>query len=112
MGKIGAVLRRGQGGYFHWCPACKHMHKLPDGWAFNGNIEKPTFHPSFKHDGKRIVVVDGNWTGEWVRDAAGNAVDGTCHYLIADGMIQFCADSWHGRSDIVPMPEIPHLISD
>jgi hypothetical protein len=30
-----------------------------------------------------------------------------CHYFIAGGKIQFCSDSWHGRSDVVDMPKIP-----
>jgi hypothetical protein len=35
-----------------------------------------------------------------------------CHYIITDGKIQFCPDSWHRRSDIVQMPLIPDWISD
>lgn len=88
------------------------MHQLPDSWAFDGNVDKPTFSPSFKHGGKRVVVVDGEWTGEWVRDADGNTVDGTCHYIITAGRIHFCSDSWHGRSDVVDMSEIPQHVSD
>lgn len=112
MGQVSAVLRRGQGRYFHWCPACEEMHQLPDGWTFNGNLDKPTFSPSFKHSGKRTVVVDGRWTGEWHRDADGKPLDGTCHYIITDGRIHFCSDSWHGRSDVVDMPAIPAGIAD
>lgn len=112
MNQVSPILRRGRDRYFHWCPACEEMHPLPDGWNFNGNINKPTFSPSFKHGGVRKVVVDGKWTGEWVRDADGMPVDGTCHYIITDGTIQFCRDSWHGRSDIVAMPAIPPFVSD
>lgn len=112
MSKVSAVLRRGEGRYFHWCPACEQMHQLPDSWKFDGNVDKPTFSPSFKHGGHRIEVVNGKWTGEWVRDADGKLVDGTCHYIITDGKIQFCSDSWHRRSDIVAMPPIPDGIED
>lgn len=113
MSQVSTVLRRGEGRYFHWCPACERMHVLPDGWTFNGNLEKPTFSPSFKHSGKRTVNVKGIWTGEWHRGADGRPADGTCHYIITDGRIQFCNDSWHKRSDVVDMPPIPeHLKSE
>jgi hypothetical protein len=112
MSQVSAVLRRRQDRYFHWCPACEEMHQLPDSWSFNGDVNKPTFSPSFKHSGLRAVNVDGEWTGEWVRDAVGNPVDGTCHYIITDGKIHFCSDSWHGRSDVVEMPSIPEHLRD
>jgi hypothetical protein len=54
-----------------------------------------------------IDTVDGRWTGEWVRGADGKPLDGTCHYVITDGKILFCSDSWHGRSDSVAMPPVP-----
>lgn len=108
MSQVSRVLRRAEGRFFHWCPACRHMHPLPDSWKFDGNVERTTFSPSFKHGGKRIVTDEhGRWTGEWVRDANGELVDGTCHYFITDGNIQFLGDSWHRRTDIVAMPIIP-----
>jgi hypothetical protein len=65
------------------------MHPLPDGWLFvNANVNKPTFSPSFR---------------QGLPDSSGRE----CHYVIIAGMIHFCGDSWHGRADIVPMPEIP-----
>lgn len=113
MGQVSAVLRRGQGRYFHRCPACEEMHQLPDnGWTFDGNVDRPTFSPSFKHGGLRARVEKGRWTGEWHRGADGKALDGTCHYIITAGMIQFLNDSWHRRSDTIPMPEIPSFITD
>jgi hypothetical protein len=112
MSQVSRVLRRGQGRYFHWCPACEEMHPLPDSWKFDGNVESPTFSPSFKHGGLRTVNVNGRWTGEYVRDENGKPVDGTCHYIITDGKIQFCVDSWHRRSDIVAMPPIPEGLTD
>lgn len=114
MSQVSPILRRATDRYFHWCPACEEMHQLFDRapWTFNGDLLRPTFTPSFKHGGLRTVNVEGRWTGEWVRDANGKPVDGTCHYIITDGMIQFCSDSWHGRSDVVPMPDIPEHSSD
>jgi hypothetical protein len=78
-------LRRATGRYFHWCPACRELHPLPDKWSFNGNVERPSFSPSFRQHTTR----------------------GECHYTIADGQIHFYADSYHGREDIVTMPNFP-----
>ena len=112
--QVSPILRKATDRFFHWCPACEEMHPLfyDRSWKFNGDLNKPTFTPSFKHSGLRTVNVKGKWTGEWVRDKDGNPVDGTCHYIITDGKIRFCADSWHKRSDIVVMPPIPFDLSD
>lgn len=108
-----AILRRGHDRYFHWCPACEELHPLPDkGWTFNGDLHRPSFSPSFKHSGLRAIVKGGVWTGDFYRGPDGKPLDGTCHYIITDGLIQFCSDSWHGRSDIVAMPLIPRDLRD
>ncbi len=112
MSQVSPILRRCQQGFTHWCPACEEMHLLPDSWTFNGDLERPTFQPSFKHGGLRAVHVKGRWTGEYHRGPDGKPLDGTCHYIVADGKIQFCPDSWHGRSDIVQMPLIPAGLED
>lgn len=112
MSQVSSIMRRAVDRYFHWCPACEEMHPLPDSWNFNGDVNKPTFSPSFKHGGLRTVNVKGRWIGEWVRDANGEPVDGTCHYIITNGEIHFCSDSWHKRSDTVPMPSIPAGLED
>lgn len=102
MSQVSAVLRRGQGRFFHWCPSCKEMHPLPDGWAFDGNVEKPTFSPSFKHTSVQWADgVDEQGIG------LGEKQDRVCHYIITSGRIHFCSDSWHGRSDVVDMPHLP-----
>lgn len=83
-------------GYHHWCPACERLHPLQlEGWQFNENFGRPTFTPDFKQTFSVILP----------RDVA--PTYRTCHYFITDGRIQFCPDSWHGRSDIVAMPPIP-----
>jgi len=88
------IVRASVGGWHHWCPACERLHPLPDSWQFNGNFARPLFTPSFK---QTFVAMGAEVVG----------VEVVCHYFITDGMIQFCADSWHGRSDIVAMPPIP-----
>lgn len=104
MNQVSGVLRRGTGVYLHYCPACEEMHQLPDSWKFNGNLESPTFHPSFKHEGMQTVKVNGKWTGEWVKDERGNTVPFICHYVITSGQIHYqgdCTHSYAGKT--VPM---------
>lgn len=115
MSQVSPIFRRTTWCLIHWCPACEELHALPypgKGWTFNDDLNKPTFSPSFKHGGKRTVNVNGKWTGEWVRDEQGKPVDGTCHYVISNGMIHFCQDSWHKRTDSVAMPLFPADLAD
>lgn len=85
------VIRRGSHRWWHWCPACERTHPIPDGWKFDGNLDRPTFEPALKQSffdirrGRRVI----------------------CHYIVTAGRIQFCVDSWHARSDIVAMPLLP-----
>lgn len=89
------------GGYWkHWCPACGDAHIIPTQethpgaatWEFNGDAERPTFHPS-------ILIEWGEQTPPHAR---------RCHYFIVDGDIQFCEDSTHALAGkTVPLPEIP-----
>lgn len=107
MGQVSTFLRRVQGGFAHWCPACEEMHRLPDGWIFNGNLERPTFTPSFKHTGVQSEVKDGKWTGEYIRDSAGKPLPWCCHYILTDGMLDFCSDCTHNLRGRVPLPPLP-----
>lgn len=109
MGQLSAVLRSVVNGHGHWCPGCEEMHVIPNSWTFDGNVDCPTFTPSVKITGKQVVIVDGKWNGEWVRDAAGNPVDCCCHYFVTKGRLLFCSDSTHALSgktvDLLPLPE-------
>lgn len=107
MSQVSAKLRRGPAQYFHWCPACEGMHPLPDGWTFNGNVDRPTFSPSFKQTFVR-------WSGgvDQAGIGQGERQQVVCHYIITDGRIQFCSDSWHGRTDVVEMPHVPAHLTD
>jgi hypothetical protein len=94
------------GGYLHWCPGCEESHTLPSGWTFNGDLERPTFTPSFKHEGRKRVFINREWVGEWLRDAKGDTIPYICHYILTDGVLNFCGDSTHslaGKS--VPLEE-------
>lgn len=85
--QVSSKLRRAEGRYIHWCPGCENLHPLPDSWTFNGDLERPTFTPSFRQ----------------------HLGDGTvCHYFVTDGKIHFCGDSHHGLAGkIVPLPDLP-----
>lgn len=109
MGQVSAYLRRATGAYMHWCPGCKELHQLPDRWSFNGDVNKPTFSPSFKHTLHR-------WDGfpdldiEQVKRIghAPGLREVVCHYILTDGILNFCGDCWHdlnGKS--VPLPVLP-----
>lgn len=112
--QVSRFLRRQENGHAHWCPGCKEMHRIPDSWQFNGNVNRPTFTPSVKITGKQTVKDDrGNWTGEWVRGPDGNALDECCHYILTDGVLNFCGDCTHAlRGQSVPLPELPEWIRD
>lgn len=96
MGQVTAKMRNTTVGFSWWCPGCEKGHPLPykrGGWKFDGNLESPTFAPSFKHD------------------LGGGKV---CHYIVTAGQVAFCSDCTHslaGRT--IPMPDLPpHLRDD
>lgn len=113
MGQVSSKLRRSTGAYLHWCPACEELHPLPDSWQFNGNLESPSFHPSFRQEGVQRVFSDGEWTGEWKRDAAGDTIPFVCHYVLTDGVLNFCPDCTHAMAgQSVPLPVLPDGMRD
>jgi hypothetical protein len=90
------------------------MHILPDGWSFNGNVDCPTFTPSFKHEGiKTIKDENGRWTGEWEYDVNGKPIRDVCHYILTNGVLNYCADCTHDLSGkSVSLPELPEFYRD
>lgn len=128
MAQLGTKLRRigrldgsTAGGLAHWCPACDEMHAFAldgknasgAGWTWNGDDKNPTFTPSMKITGKQTVKVDGKWTGDWVRDANGNAIDYCCHYILTAGVINYCGDCTHAmKGQSVPLPDLPARLRD
>lgn len=114
--QVNRIFRKVQGGYLHWCEGCDDCHVLPypnKGWTFDGNIDCPTFHPSFKHTGFRTVQVNGRWNGEWVRDEKGNPVPDCCHYIVVKGTLQYQNDCVHAlKGKTVPIPLLPDWLQD
>lgn len=98
----------GDGWHRIWCLGCDEAHGLPSSWAFNGNLEKPTFTPSFKISGKKLVWNEETKEREWVMDAEGKAVDFVCHFILTDGILNYCGDCTHSLSGkSVPLSDFP-----
>ena len=58
MSQVSPYLRKVEDGYAHWCPACKEMHRLPNGWNFNGDVNKPTFTTGLGIGGYRVSAAN------------------------------------------------------
>lgn len=73
----------GGGGFMIFCPGCQCGHRFQvEGtprWDFNGDMEGPTFSPSY------LV--------QW--DAGHPPVHHQCHSFVRDGQIQFLSDCTH-----------------
>lgn len=111
MGQVSAVLRKVAGGHSHWCPGCEEMHVLPNGWTFDGNVDRPTYSPSFKHTGVAKRDTPEGWV--YPRDDAGKPLPRCCHYFIRAGRIEFCADSTHPLAgQTVDLPALPAHLRD
>jgi hypothetical protein len=101
-------------GWCHYCPGCRHTHcfnveqptrawpefNIAGGvkWSFNGNLERPSFSPS-------MLIQTGGWKSPEGKDIPQRTL---CHYVLSDGVINFCADSAHeltGRA--VPLADYP-----
>lgn len=95
MGQVSRKLRRSKTAY-HWhCPACDEMHPLPDDWEFDGNLDSPTFKPSFRHD----------WSGSRRQKI--------CHYIVTAGRVAYCSDSTHALAgQTIDMPDLPPAYRD
>lgn len=96
MSALGEVIHDGRVvGYGFYCPGCGEQHVFWTGlidrprWAFDANMERPTFSPSLKntyHDGR------------------------ICHLFLRDGQIQFLGDCWHAlKGQTVPLEPEPPL---
>lgn len=91
--------QRGRWCYYQ-CPRCGHLHGLPIDhpneqgakWAWDGNVEYPTFMPSvLSQSGGKIY----------------------CHHFVKQGQLEFCGDAppsdegvaYAGKT--VPIPQLP-----
>lgn len=106
MSAAGKLLRKCDGGYLVWCPACSEAHvvavekPLGNGakWTFNGDLEKPTFSPS-------LLVKTGSAVDPDFKDGPDDPPT-VCHSFIRDGNWEYCPDSRHELAGkTVPIPE-------
>lgn len=116
MSALLKILRVAEGnGLTFWCPGCDTVHVINhggNGWAWNGNAEKPTFSPS-------VLVTSGHYSpGErgacWCTynaehpDAPAPFKCQRCHSFVRDGQIQFLTDSTHHLAgQTVPLADWP-----
>jgi hypothetical protein len=105
-------------GWTFYCPACRENHIFDERWAFDGNMEAPTFTPSLScgpywrmPPGWDYETAPRDEKGELVRGEGERllgAVEWTCHLNLTNGVLIFHADSTHefaGKS--VPIEDIP-----
>lgn len=85
------VLRVGGELVSFWCPGCDEAHTInAKGWAWDGNVEAPTFNPSIK--------------------VTGGSVPGyCCHSFVEAGRIRFLSDCTHNLAgQTVPLEPWPN----
>ena len=108
----GRYLRRVDGGFAHYCPACQAMHVYfvdkPSHsgarWKFNENPDLPTFTPSMNI--RWGTYADPTYVDE-------GRESGICHYFVMNGQIMYCGDCTHDmKGKTVPLPELPSPILD
>lgn len=88
------------------CPATGSIHIPKDGrWTFNGDVEKPTFHPSvIERCGK-----EGQTLEELKADPNPRMVN---HVFIRDGYIEYLPDCTHSlASTTVEIPDYYKKVS-
>lgn len=93
--RLSDVLAQGSepGNLLFLCPGCGYPHRVQTGatqvprWDYNGNPEKPTFHPS-------VLVRTGSAVDPNFVDEPGDPPT-ICHSFVKDGQIQFLTDCKH-----------------
>ena len=97
-----------------FCPGCEKEHEIfvaPGRWAWNGNLERPTFSPS-------VLCISGHYVDArpsakcWCTYAQEHPDEvvyfrcGRCHSFVTDGRIQFLRDCSHALAgQTVDLPE-------
>ena len=87
-------------GWSFWCPGCNDRHVIPvegtNGWAFDGNVDSPTFSPS-------ILV----YPAQCLDEHGKSYTTPRCHSFIRRGQWEYCGDSTHALAgQTVPMIEL------
>lgn len=94
------------------CPGCGDVHGVvvdaPNGWGWNGSLERPTFTPSVLVRARYAEPpVTPDNIEQWKREPwEQRTVDRVCHSFVTDGRIQFLGDCTHALAgqtvDLLP----------
>jgi hypothetical protein len=96
-----------------WCPGCNQAHGVrvagEQPWAWNGDVERPTFSPSIlvhhfqlSPEG-RAMIQRGDPPHDGKRYPGSEVI---CHSFVTDGRIKFLADCTHALArQTVDLPE-------
>jgi len=116
VGVLSPILRSAAGQtLLFWCPGCNEAHGIscaPGGWTWNGDANRPTFHPSVLVRSGHYVHGDtpGNCYCDFAQRHPEAAADckwkcSRCHSFVRDGQIQFLPDCTHELAgQTVPLP--------
>lgn len=112
MGQAGPFLRKINGGYLFFCPACDNAHGVATGaphppdarWTFDGNLASPTFKPSVRafttYDVNQKLIPNGGTRT-------------LCHLFVTAGKVAYCADSPHALAGkTIDLPVLPAWLQD
>lgn len=91
------------------CPGCQKAHgvviDVPEGWTWNGDLERPTFTPSVLVHSHQTFV-DHDLEGDALTAPENLTMTPQCHSFVVAGRIQFLADSTHELAgQTVDLPE-------
>lgn len=110
-----SILHATEGGTGQfWCPGCNEQHAVQigaGGWAWNGDVERPTLSPSvLLRSGHHIAPSASCWctyNAEHPTEPAPFKCT-RCHSFVRDGKIEFLGDCSHGLAgQTVPLPPWP-----
>ena len=111
MAKV-RLFDKEHGTYTFLCPAGHHHYintNLPNHknaqWSFNGDVNNPTFSPSMDEKSGRFVDPNVKGDEQWLNENSYR-----CHFIITNGMIQFCGDCSHElKGQTMPLPDLDEL---
>ena len=121
MAALSKILRNAEGNILNFkCPGCNMVHGIRYGtdpqkdWYWNGDAEKPTFHPSILVEYEHMSIEGSNRSrafykehGRYLtREELPYDLKDICHSFVTNGRIQFLSDCTHALANqTVDLPE-------
>ena len=119
--RLSPILAMIAGAPAYWCPGCRCLHRLPvvstpnhngDRWTYDGNVLRPTFHPSVHwktgHYADHTPADQCRWCNPADPDDYVEGGCRVCHSWVRAGHIQFLDDSTHElKGQTVAIPNLP-----